>query len=631
MKLYCSILFGILFMLVPIHFLLAQPAPANKKASNAYKKAELSLNNRNIKEAINQLHIAIESDPSFAKAIQQLADLYRVDKNFKQAIPLYEKVIQINPNLTSLSYFGLGESLLAEGRYKEALPYLTEYARGKLTEKGALLTSKYIEDCKYALKNEINPLIIIEKLPSTINTKDNEYFPKFAADSRRIIFTRKTNDQENFYESIFRDDKWSPAQKLTENINTTDFNEGAHSISPDGKYLYFTGCNRPDGLGSCDIYVSQLTNGDWGIPRNLGAPINSNNWESQPSISADGRFLYFTSNRPGGFGGYDIWKSELLENGIWSTAINLGDKINTAFDEGSPFIHADNKTLYFASNGWPGYGQQDLFMSKIDSMNNWSTPINLGSPINNHYHQNSIQITMDGDSGYISSQDSSRQLDIYKFAVPKSIKPNPIAYIIGNIYDKDTKNNISATIAITNTASKEIVYKEKSNYIDGSFLATLPIGYNYALHIQKEGYLFYSEQYDLSPSQIKDKEFIREIFLDPIKSGSYIKLNNLYFDSNKYNLLPESFTELHVLIDFLNLHPNLNIEIAGHTDNTGAVNHNILLSENRSKAVFTYLVEHKISPKRITTIGYGDKQPIADNNDGAGRKLNRRTEIKIIK
>lgn len=631
MKLFYSLLFGILVNIVSITSLLAQHGSANRKALNAYKKAEISLNNRDKKEAIKQLHIAIEIDPNFANAIQQLADLYRIDKNYNQAIPLYEKVIKINPNLTTLTYFGLGESLLSEGQYTKALPYLIQYSNGNISEKGALLTAKYIEDCKFALNQKNKQDIVFQKLPTTINTIDNEYFPKLTADSRRIIFTRKTNEQENFYESIFKDENWSEAKKLTHTINTAEFNEGAHSISPDGKYLYFTGCNRPNGLGSCDIYVSKLVNGDWGVPRNLGSPINSNNWESQPAISADGRILYFTSNRPGGFGGYDIWRSELLDNGVWTKPINLGGNINTAFDEGSPFIHADNKTLYFASNGWPGFGKQDLFMSKMDEVNNWSKPINLGYPINNHYQQNSVQITLDGEIGFISSQDSSKQLDIYKFIVPASVKPNPIAYIVGNIYDKDTKNYISAVIVITNTTSKEIVYKDISDTIDGSFLATLPIGYNYALHVQKEGYLFYSEQYDLLPEQLKNKEFFRDISLKPIKPGSYIQLNNIYFDINKYNLLTESFTELQVLIDFLNINPNLNIEIAGHTDNTGNPTHNILLSENRSKAVYNYLIEHKISPKRINTIGYGDKQPIANNEDEAGRKLNRRTEVKIIK
>src|SRR5690606_7172178 len=263
-----------------------------------------------------------------------------------------------------------------------------------------------LADCDFALHhNEIAP-IQLRRLPATINSANNEYFPKLTADNATIIFTRKENNQENFYESkLTEDGKWSEAIKLTGAINSSTFNEGAHCISPDGKYLFFTGCNRPNGLGSCDIYISKRENGVWTEPMNLGAPINTPGWEAQPAISADGRTLYFVSNRAGGMGGNDIWKSELDRNGLWKEPVNLGKNINTPYDESAPYIHADNKTLYFSSNGWPGYGGQDLYMSKMDSSGRWTAPVNLGKPINASYNQTAVHVSMNGAMGYFSSQD----------------------------------------------------------------------------------------------------------------------------------------------------------------------------------------------------------------------------------
>src|SRR5690606_30667553 len=185
---------------------------------------------------------------------------------------------------------------------------------------------------------------------------------------------------------------WQPAEYLSANINTPNYNEGAQCISPDGRFLFFTGCNRPDGMGRCDIYVSEKEGDNWSKPINLGSPINTGGWESQPSLSADGRTLYFVSDRSGGLGSYDIWMSTLDENARWQKPVNLGSTINTPFDEQSPFIHPDNETLYFSSNGWPGMGNKDLFISRRDSLGNWSLPQNLGYPINTYGEESGLSI-----------------------------------------------------------------------------------------------------------------------------------------------------------------------------------------------------------------------------------------------
>ncbi|GGH26630.1 tetratricopeptide repeat protein [Sphingobacterium alkalisoli] len=609
----------------------AQLPSANKKAQQAYENANKNLRLQQTDMAISQLKKAVELDPSFATAYQQLGDIHRKTENFKQAIHNYQNVLRLDPSLTPLTLYGLGESLLNEGRYQEALTYLEDYAKNNLPEKSRMQIDKYIADCLFAIDHTTRNIIYLQRLPIEINTSDDEYFPKLTADNQTIVFTRKVNNQENFFESELRSNNWTEAKKLVGKINSDMFNEGAHCISPDGKYLFFTGCNRPNGMGSCDIYVSKKENDEWGTPHNLGAPVNTKGWESQPAISADGKTLYFVSNRTGGVGGYDIWKSTLNESGKWGTPENLGKDINTYFDESAPYIHADNKTLYFASNGWPGFGRLDLFLSQADSLGNWSRPENLGRPINNHYNQTAIHVSMNGKLGYLAAQDSSNQLDIYTFHLSELIMPDPVAYIQGQVLDAENKQPLAAQISVTNTDNQQVVYADVADYADGKFIATLPIGANYAVHVQHQGYLFDSKQYALNDPKFTNEKFESNVLLQPIKIGGTITLNNIYFDINKYELLSTSTSDLTLLLAFLKLNQDIEISVSGHTDNTGKKNLNQLLSENRAAAVANYLFANGIAKDRVTTQGFGDERPVATNETHEGKQLNRRTEIKILK
>ncbi len=626
---------GLFFCCIGLFFTPAsgQQKSSNRKAQQYYEKGLQSLQFHDYKAAITLLRKAVSEDPAFATAYQQLGDIHRKQQHFRQAVPCYEEVMHLNPTLTTLTLFGLGESLLHTGRYTEALPYLKRYREGNITEKTKNLVDKYIADCHFALRMDQVMPISRRKLPPSINTSNDEYFPKLTADNSTIIFTRKENNQENFYESrLTGSNDWTEAKKLVGEINSANFNEGAHCISPDGKYLFFTGCNRPNGQGSCDIYVAKKENGRWSTPMLLSAPINTKGWEAQPAISADGRTLYFVSNRAGGMGGNDIWKSELDRNGQWKEPVNLGKNINTPYDESAPYIHADNKTLYFASNGWPGYGGQDLYMSKVDTSGNWTMPVNLGKPINDSYNQTAIHVSMNGAMGYFSSQDTATyRLDIHEFTLPDFIKPNPVAYIAGTVRDANNKQPLAAKISVTNTASQDIVFEDQSDEQDGKFIATLPIGQNYAVHVQREGYLFDSRQYDLTDTNLANEKFITEILLSTIEPGNTTKLGNVYFDTNKYNLLSPSKSDLQLLLKFLKINPTTKIEVGGHTDNTGNKELNDKLSENRANAVKQYLLQNGIAASRIMSKGYGDRLPVASNDTNEGRQLNRRTEIKVIR
>lgn len=610
---------------------IAQKPSANKKAQSAFLEANKALRLQQHEKAEQLLLEAVSHDQHFATAFQQLGDIYRKNEQYEKAIYPYQQVLSNDPSLTPLTHFGLGESLLFTGQYALAEEHLKKYGNANLSEKSRQLVNKYLADCAFSLANVNHGIpYSLNKLGPQINTVDDEYFPKLTADNKTIIFTRKTKNQENFYESTLINGQWTEAQKLMGDINSENFNEGAHCISPDGKYLFFTGCNWPNGLGSCDIYVSKQENGLWGAPHNLGSPINTRGWESQPAISADGKTLYFVSNRNGGIGGYDIYKSVLKDDGTWGVAQNLGPNINTPFDESAPYIHADNQTLYFASNGWPGFGRKDIFKSQQDSMGNWSEPQNLGSTINNFRDQMALHVSMNGRIGHLASQDSLGQQDIYTFALPDNTRPKTVAYIHGKIMDAQNREPLEARIQVTEILSNKIIFEDRSDYIDGGFLATLPLGSDYAVHIQREGYLFESQTYLLKDSSHADERFESEILLKRIEKGATGTLNNIYFAVNKFDLLPESTIDLQMLVYFLKMNPQICIEISGHTDNTGKAEANQTLSENRAKSVQHFLYQNGIEYNRITTKGYGQTAPIADNNTEEGKRLNRRTEFKVL-
>lgn len=612
-----------------------QESSSNRRAQAAYERAADLLRRQDVGQAIQSLHTAINHDPTFALPHQQLGDLYRRQKAYQQAIPHYRQVVELAPSLTPLTYFGLGESLLHTGDYTGALAALETYLNTPgLAEESKARTEKYVADCRFSIEASANgPTFPIHQVGPSINSEADEYFPSLTADQNTIIFTRKAENRENFYMST-RDSstQWMEAVLLKGEVNSELYNEGAHCISPDGKYLFFTGCNRPDGMGSCDIYVSRREGDQWGTPHNLGAPINTRGWEAQPSLSADGRTLYFVSNRQGGQGGYDIWRSTLQADGKWSRPRNLGPKINTPYDESSPYIHADSQTLYFASNGWPGFGDKDIFKSHMNDNGVWQTPTNMGPSINDHYEQSALTVSMNGREAFLStrSPDESGGLDIYTFQLPADLQPQPVAYLKGRIRDADGEGPIRAEVTITDVHSQQTLFHVWADYEDGTFLAPLPFGDTYALHVKHPGYLFFSENYALDDTSKVNDAYEVDVQLTRIQVGRTETLNNIFFDVNAYELLPESRSELDLLVQFLLLNKETVIELGGHTDNTGNEQYNQQLSENRAKAVYTYLIEAGISPTRLHYKGYGQHAPIADNDTPEGRQRNRRTDMKIV-
>jgi len=306
--------------------------------------------------------------------------------------------------------------------------------------------------------------------------------------------------------------------------------------------------------------------------------------------------------------------------------------VNTRYDESSPYIHADNRTLYFASNGWPGFGDKDIFKSELDSNGNWQAPTNLGFPINDHHEQSALSVSMNGQQAFFSTRrdDAVGGLDIYSFELPPDVRPHPVAYLKGTIVDAESNSPIPANVTVTDLLADSVLYNEQADYEDGSFLAPLPFGKTYALHIKQPGYLFFSENYPLDDRTEVNDAYEVHIALSRIKAGSTGTLNNIFFDIDRYKLLPASKSELNNLVEFLNLNKTVRVEIGGHTDNTGSAAHNQTLSENRAKAVYNYLLHAGIGASRLTYTGYGPSQPVASNDTEEGRQRNRRTDFTII-
>jgi flagellar motor protein MotB len=604
----------------------------NEDAIKHFALASHALDENDYGATVGELQKAIDDDSKFIEAHFQLADVYRVLHQNKQAIKEYLVVLGLNPDYSRSVYLKLGDIEITQAQYEQAQQHLQKYLTyPNIVAKDMFYAQKLLKDCAFSIEAIKHPVPFKPiNIGPAINTSDDEYLPTATADENTLIFTRQINHNEDFYQSVKVDGKWQKATYLSNNINTPNYNEGAQSISQDGKYLFFTGCNRPDGLGRCDIYIAKKEGDDWGRPYDINPPVNTSGWESQPSISADGRTLYFVSNRKGGYGGYDIWKSTVTDKG-WGDPVNLGPNINTSFSEQSPYICADDSTLYFCSDGWPGLGGKDLFLSHLGKDGQWGKPVNLGYPINSSGDENGLSVTASGQYAFFASNNlnGAGGFDIYTFELPVSVRPHMVTYVKGIVIDAKTREPLEASVEIIDLERNAPVYQDYSSASDGGFLAILSAGKNYGLNVSKDGYLFYSANFSLVGREA-NKPFNILVELSPIEVGNKVVLNNIFFDTNRYDIKPDSKAELQKLIDFLTLNPTIHIEISGHTDDVGNKLTNQVLSENRSKSVYQYLINSGINPTRLVYKGYGETQPILPNTSDENRGKNRRTEFKIV-
>ena len=378
------------------------------------------------------------------------------------------------------------------------------------------------------------------------------------------------------------------------------------------------------------MYISYFTPDGWSEPENLGNKINTDAWESAPSLSPDKRDLYFASRRPDGFGGSDIYVSHILPNGHWSDPENLGPEINTSGDESCPFIHADNQSLYFTSNGLLGYGGDDLFMARKGPKGSFSLPRNLGYPINTIENEGSMVISADGSTAFYASDraDSRGGLDLYTFNLRADLRPVKTLWIKGKVTDAKTGLGLPTAVELTDILTRQLVSKVQTDET-GNYLITLPVGRDYAFNVNRKGYLIYSENFPLSQKS-PDSTYHINIPLQPITANATVVLKNIFFESKSITLGTNSEAELEQLLHLLKENPTLQIQINGHTDNIGSATDNMKLSNGRAQSVVNYLSKNGIDPKRLRFQGFGANQPVSDNSTEAGRAKNRRTELKVV-
>jgi outer membrane protein OmpA-like peptidoglycan-associated protein/Tol biopolymer transport system component len=616
----------LIFLTASFCGLMAQEklSSTNKKAVKIYREAIIKLQyTANGNEYVAQMKKAINADKLFTEAYWALAKSLQADK----AIEILNSAIQNNAPREAETRIELAKIYFYDKKdYQNAVTEIEKISDSKFINKKNELLKKY----KTVLEISQDTLPFVPINLEYVNTNLDEYFPSITADEKYLSITvSKMSDRygdENLYISRNLNGYWLPATPI-DDLNTYG-NEGSQSFSADGRYMFFVACDRRDGFGGCDIYYSINNNGRWSRPIHAGSPLNSPEWESNPSLSPAGNELFFVTNRKPNFGERDIWHCdvEILDGGhlVFSNARNLGKPINTERNDFAPFIHSDNQTLYFASDGHPSLGGSDIFVSRREN-GVFSEPKNLGIPINTERDEVGFTVNSKGTRAYISAhnkQKPERGLDIYQFELYDSIRPKSMSYVVGNVFDAVTGKKLDAQVEVFDYQSQKTLSESISDKSTGDFTTFLPDSADFGLNVRRSGYIFYSAKITASRDSLL-------VPLQPIKQGEKIILNNIFFAFNSSELLPESEKEIAEIRKFLEKNPNIKIEIVGHTDNIGGVKFNKDLSENRAKSVYNALISKGIAKERLSSKGLGATQPIDTNDTEQGREKNRRVEFVI--
>jgi outer membrane protein OmpA-like peptidoglycan-associated protein len=635
----------IILLFFVFNFIKAQNYSTNdRKAIELFEKALEYYNQGQLETALAIVQKVHERDKNFIEPYLLKADIYHEQNKYLDEIGTLKKVIEINPSFNEKIFLMLGKAEYKTGNYPDAVEHFNHFIEVGQVHNEIAEAKNWLRKAEFAAYAIEHPVPFDPVLLSTnINSPYKDYWPSLTIDEQELYYTVQlpTNQRSPYGDMVYQEDlfvskkgtdgKWQASKNIGPPINTDD-NEGSQSISANGQFLFYVACNRKVDFGSCDIYYSEKAGNGWTKPKNIGQPINSTYWESTPSASADGRMLFFSSGiRPDSKGGKDIYVSYKRDDGSWTTPQNLGDSINSKGNEYAPFIHPDGKTLYFSSDGWTGMGGQDIFFSRMKDDSTWTTPKNLGYPINTSFDDFGLIVNGSGQYAFFSSnRKGSQDWDLYTFELYPEAQPNPVTYVKGKVFDIKTKEPLLATVEIIDLEKDQTIYKAPTIMPQGTYIACIPLKSNYAMNVSAQGYLFYSENFTLEKVKKVDKSYIIDVPLQPIEPGSVVVLKNIFYETDKFQLKKESEIELKKLINLLQKNPGLCIEISGHTDNVGGLEHNKSLSTNRAKTVYEYLIQHGIKAERLKYAGYAYSKPLADNNTAEGRALNRRTEFKVL-
>jgi outer membrane protein OmpA-like peptidoglycan-associated protein/tetratricopeptide (TPR) repeat protein len=613
----------------------------DNKAIKMHQEGDELVQKRMYDEAIEKYKASIEREGSFLESYIKWGRILLTKGKPQESIAVAERgeararqaKDQIKGEFKWLKvhcYLAMGRFGEALAEYEDANPLLDQSFKQRLDYRETDSQMRFIGE---QLKKSLS--IKKQKLPEPLNKFSLQYFPVLTADSKKIIFVKRDGLKNFEHEDLFisrfseEDSLWSEPESISKVINT-NYNEGTCTISADGKILIFSSCETPDSLGDCDLYIAYKINDAWQRPSNMGKSVNSRFWDSQPSLSADGRILFFSSNRRGGFGGRDLWYSLRMQNGGWSEAKNLGSLVNTPKDEVSPFIYFNNEILFFASNGHRGFGGQDIFVSRVEN-GVFTNPENLGHPINDHLDQFSLFITAQRDYAYYTENTFNENMEersyLYKFKFPEEISLGDNLIVTqGKVFNSKTGEPVDARLSLVSLSNDSTLYEFRSDGKTGEFMMLYPDKSFSGLYVEKEGYL--PKIYNVDRDNLKNQKNL-QVSLMPIAPGEEFVFENIFFDLDKADLKPESSSSLKRLHNFLLENPKVAITIIGHTDNQGNAGYNESLSLRRAESVKTFLLEKGIKDQRVDTIGKGDREPIRPNDTAENKALNRRVTIAI--
>lgn len=618
-----------------------------EKLQKQYKEISQLTREGKTKKALDKCEKLIQKNPNVVELWIKKASIHFNNENYALSEESFQKVVDLSPLFDEKVYYTMAITQYAQDKYALAAENFQKFLDLNLEPGGRKIKAeKLVQDCTFAAEAVKNPLPFEPQLlGDIINTSYSEYYPVFTLDQRRVVFTRLIGGQEDFYFCEIKDSVFTYCDEMYE-LNTP-LSEGVHCLAPDGNMIIYTTCHSKESFGSCDLFFSVYREGRWSQPINLGENINGPTWDSQPTLSGDGQELYFASKRTGGYGGSDIYVSKRDDKGKWSVAQNLGPLINTSGNEESPFIHPDHQTLYFRSDGLPGMGDYDIYLTNRNLKDRqWSLPKNIGYPINTKYNDGAMTVNIQGTQAYFTSDrayaknDPKSNLDIYSFDLDPSIAPIPSTYVEINVIDQDTGLPLVADINLVQNQAKLSVLSIKSDYL-GKALFSVPLGQECALLISKKGYIYHSEHLPLQEARTANNAYQFTIALEKSKPTDTLidntlepkarVLNNIFFETGSAELKSTSDVEIDYLVQMLTEEPQLKIKIIGHTDNVGSPDKNLILSNQRATSVVQSLISRGIAPSRLQNEGKGETQAIATNDTPEGRQLNRRTEFIVIR
>lgn len=598
-------------------------------------------------DAVTALKKAVTMAKDYDEAWYQLGTAQQNNGNYNEGIEAFLQLEKVNAQYWPWYYYQIGQCHESLNHTDEAVRYYTlfqeKYSKAAdrtIYHHQAKYRIAYVKGRAELLKMP-NSMKDPENLGSVVNSSSDDYFPQIDPTGTKLYFTSQrksplgafTPTDGNYGEDVYyvqrQGNTWAPPTLLPEPINSKN-NDGAATFSGDGQVMVYGQCSREGGIGDCDLYISVLDGEQWSAPVNFGNVVNSKEWDAQPCLSADGTKIIFASDRTGGYGGSDLYSIEKNSFGDWGVPQNLGPIINTPWNEKSPYLAPDGKTLYFSSYGHPGYGGFDLFKSTFENMK-WSHPVNLGRPLNSEGDDNYFTISASGEHAYFASTRAggSGMTDLYQIEIPEVLRPQPTVIISGVVTNAKTGQRISAWVLVEDIVTGDMIATNKSNSTTGEYLIVLPAGRNYSVSANRDGFFFYSQNFDV-PDDAKYQELKKNIELKPIEKGTKVVLNNIFFESGKADLKPESYLELAKAIELMKANPSMRVEVGGHTDNVGADDKNMALSHARARAVMDFMVKGGIAASRLMAKGYGETQPVATNDTDEGRQANRRTEFVII-